>query len=103
MFLKVCESLTFFQYSVCHVQDYLSTEMLKLHLHHLIVKSGAEAGRDISIPLKFALPGKERQDSVRSGLQVGVLSCRLLKSSLITNYSHVLMQFHLQPGAVQNK
>jgi len=28
-----------------------------------------EAGKDISIPLKFALPGKERQDSVRSGLQ----------------------------------
>lgn len=33
---------------------------------------GAEAGKDISIPLKFALPGKERQDSVRSGLQVGL-------------------------------
>ncbi len=30
----------------------------------------ADAAKTISIPLKFALPGKERQDSVYSGLQV---------------------------------
>jgi 2-C-methyl-D-erythritol 4-phosphate cytidylyltransferase len=29
-----------------------------------------DAAKTISIPLKFALPGKERQDSVYSGLQV---------------------------------
>jgi 2-C-methyl-D-erythritol 4-phosphate cytidylyltransferase len=29
----------------------------------------ADAAKTISIPLKFALPGKERQDSVYSGLQ----------------------------------
>lgn len=30
----------------------------------------AEVAKDIAIPVKFAFPGKERQDSVRSGLNV---------------------------------
>lgn len=30
----------------------------------------AEAAKDVAVPVKFAMPGKERQDSVRSGLNV---------------------------------
>ena len=29
-----------------------------------------EAAKDVAVPVKFAIPGKERQDSVRSGLNV---------------------------------
>jgi len=39
-----------------------------------------DAGHKISVDVKFALPGKERQDSVYSGLQVHDISIPRVKA-----------------------
>lgn len=43
----------------------------------------SDAKENINVDLKFALPGKERQDSVYSGLKVWVLISVLVFLSLI--------------------
>jgi 2-C-methyl-D-erythritol 4-phosphate cytidylyltransferase len=37
-----------------------------------------EAAKDVAVPVKFAIPGKERQDSVRSGLNEIASSAKLV-------------------------
>lgn len=47
---------------ICH-----SNISIAYNLYNLLIP---DASGEISVDLKFALPGKERQDSVFSGLQV---------------------------------
>lgn len=49
------------------IEIYHSNISIADNLYNLLIP---DASGEISVDLKFALPGKERQDSVFSGLQV---------------------------------